>query len=94
MSGLHVPSSRGDGKRRPTTPIGLEKVPPRERNHLSKNSSSTGGFKTKRDNEWYCSECRSRVTVSPDGEREFGHARVGNRNGPCEIVTDSGGRSR
>lgn len=85
MSGLSV-APKGGGKRRPTTPVGLEKVPPRDRDHLLKDVKDSGGLPTDHESEWYCNVCKSRVTVSPDWTREYGHARAASEPGPCPIV--------
>lgn len=41
--------------------------------HLSAERLEGHGHPITKDNEWHCTDCGARVTVSPDGQREYGH---------------------
>lgn len=40
--------------------------------HLTKDRPPGKSLPVNKDREWYCLECRRRITESPDG-KEFGH---------------------
>lgn len=52
--------------------------------HLSGKRENGHGNPITKDNEWHCLDCGVRVTVSPDGHREYGHLRT------CDHVLQRG----
>lgn len=46
---------------------------PAPRAHLTTRSGDASRYGTEGAREWYCTDCCSRITVSPDGQREYGH---------------------
>lgn len=44
-----------------------------------------GRYGAKKPREWYCLECTLRVTVSPDGLREYGHKRACSHHATLEV---------
>jgi len=58
----------------------IARLDPADRPHLSAESFRGGdslkGASSDGDRQWFCEHdtCRARITVSPDGKREYGHS--------------------
>lgn len=89
--------SGSTGSHRPCA-VGPEiaRLNPADRPHLlgdeDDGECSPSGHTTAGTQEFFCTHtrCRARITVSPDGRREYGHARGRTRNGGvCPIVREA-----
>ncbi len=49
-------------------------TPPADHLKATHNGNSSN-LPAEKPNEWFCRECGNRITISPDGTTEYGHAR-------------------
>lgn len=62
-------------------------APPKAHLAAQKPADSPSNLGTDSENEWWCVECRCRITISPNGDAEYGHGEA------CQHSIKNGGAS-